>query len=109
MNREFAHDENIKPGGMVLRETLQQLLSDPSGRLKQCKLGTIINSQDSETKAIFIEALKSDASTMSLVRALKEEGIFLSREYLGEKRSNCFRGDGASCCLISIDKAKDTK
>lgn len=100
--------EIIKPGDIVLRETLEQLLS-PKGKSKMCKLGTIITSQDSDTKTVFIEALKSNTSTIGLVRALKEEGIFISREYLGEKRMNCFRNDSPMCCLNSQEAAKETE
>lgn len=92
----------------MLRDALRQLIEDPSGKSKDCKLGKIIASQDKETIEIFLEALKSEASTMSLVRALKSEGISLSREYLGEKRSRCFKEGNPNCCLNAIDN-KDAK
>lgn len=89
----------------MLRDALRQLIDDPSGRAKDCKLGKIISSQDEETAEIFIEALKSSASTMGLVRALKSEGIAISREYLGEKRARCFKEPGnANCCLSAVER-----
>lgn len=94
----------------MLSDSLQKLMKSPTGTGKDCKLGTIINSLDKETSAILTEALSSNASTMGLVRALKEEGIYLSREYLGEKRTQCFKSSGSNaCCLNSVDKKEKNK
>lgn len=82
----------------MLRDSLQKLIESP-GRERDCKIGNIIKSLDEETAIVLVEALKSNASTMGLVRALKDEGIHLSREYLGEKRNSCFKSDSSSCCL----------
>ncbi len=82
----------------MLRDSLQKLIDNP-GRERECKLGNIIKSLDDETAIILVNALRSDASTMGLVRALKDEGLPVSREYLGEKRNTCFRGGSQSCCL----------
>ena len=90
----------------MLRDSLKQLIQDPEGRSRECKLGKIIQSQDAETSEIMIEALLSNASTMGIVRALGAEGINLSREYLGEKRATCFKNPEAAekCCLNNQTK-----
>jgi hypothetical protein len=85
----------------MLKDSLKQLIKDPDGKSRDCKLGKIILSQDEETAEVMIEALLSNASTMGIVRALGAEGINLSREYLGEKRATCFKNPEAAekCCL----------
>jgi hypothetical protein len=94
----------------MLRDSLQKLMNNPHGSGRECKIGNIINSLDKETAKILIDALKSDASTMGLVRALKDEGLPVSREYLGEKRNECFKGEGNSkCCLQQISQEGKTK
>lgn len=90
----------------MLRDSLQKLIDNP-GRERDCKLGNIINSLDDETAVMLVEALKSDASTMGIVRALKDEGLPLSREYLGEKRNTCFKSGSPSCCLAAGVKSKE--
>lgn len=86
----------------MLRDSLQKLIDNP-GRERDCKLGNIINSLDKETAVMLVEALKSDASTMGIVRALKDEGLPVSREYLGEKRNTCFKGGSQNCCLAETE------
>lgn len=105
------HDSDIsRQRENMLSDSLQKLMKSPTGTGKDCKLGTIINSLDKETSEILAEALSSNASTMGLVRALKDEGIYVSREYLGEKRTQCFKGSGTSaCCLNSVDKKEKNK
>ena len=90
----------------MLKDALQQLLKDPEGKAKECKLGKIIASQDSDTAELLIEALAGEASTMGLVRTLGAEGINLSREYLGEKRATCFKNpeSAKNCCLANRTK-----
>lgn len=92
----------------MLRDSLQKLIDNP-GREKECKLGNIIRSLDSETAIILVEALKSDASTMGLVRALKDEGLPVSREYLGEKRNTCFKNGSSGCCLAQGVELKEKR
>jgi hypothetical protein len=100
--------DNSRKRGNMLRDSLQKLIDSP-GRERDCKLGNIIKSLDGETAAILVEALKSDASTMGLVRALKDEGIPVSREYLGEKRNTCFKAGGAGCCLAQNAESKEKR
>ena len=112
-NTTYKNDhnsDNSRQRETMLSDSLQKLMKSPTGTGRDCKLGTIINSLDKETSEILIEALSSNASTMGLVRALKDEGIYLSREYLGEKRTQCFKGSGSSaCCLNSADKKEKNK
>lgn len=83
----------------MLKDALSSLITNQS-KQQQCKLGKLICSLDDEESELLIGALKSEVSTMSLIRTLKSEGINLSREYLGEKR-NCFKNseDSKTCCI----------
>ena len=83
----------------MLKDALSSLISNQS-KQQQCKLGKILCSLDPEESQLLVDALKSNISTMSLIRTLKSEGINLSREYLGEKR-NCFKNNEESktCCM----------
>lgn len=94
----------------MLKDALQQLLKDPEGKSRECKLGKIIASQDEETAVLLVEALAGEASTMGLVRTLGAEGINLSREYLGEKRATCFKNpeSAKNCCLFNKDTDKES-
>ncbi len=89
----------------MLKDALSNLIEKAeSGRPKECKICKIVNEQDSETAEIIIKTFQSDASTMSIVRALNSEGINLSREYLGEKRKVCFKDPNSYCALMSNKK-----
>lgn len=92
----------------MLRDSLQKLIDNPV-REKECKLGNIIKSLDDETAMMLVETLKSTASTMSIVRALKDAGLPVSREYLGEKRNTCFKGDNTTCCLAAGIESKEKR
>lgn len=92
----------------MLKDSLQKLIDNP-GRERDCKLGNIINSLDKDTATILVDALKSDASTMGIVRALKDEGLPVSREYLGEKRNTCFKAGSPSCCLTQTETKTEVK
>ena len=95
-------------GEPMLRDSLQNLINNP-GRKWDCKLGGIINSLDEETAETLVQALCSNTSTMGLVRALKDDGIPISREYLGEKRNTCFKGGSSNCCLQQSDSKEKSK
>ena len=92
----------------MLKDSLQKLIDNP-GRERDCKLGNIIKSLDKDTATILVDALKSDASTMGIVRALKDEGLPVSREYLGEKRNTCFKAGSPSCCLTQTEAKTEVK
>lgn len=82
----------------MLKDALTGLIEKAeSGKTKECKLCGVISSQDAETSDIIIKALQSQASTMSIVRALNAEGINVSREYVGERRKVCFRNPDSKC------------
>jgi hypothetical protein len=75
------------------------------GSVKLCKIGEIYTSMDSETRKAFELAMKSDATTMDICRALKAEGISVGREYLGAKR-RCFKNGDPMCCLNAKDSVQ---
>ena len=85
----------------MLKDALGKLLESQNSK-QECKLGRIIADLDSDTAQALVEALKSDVSTMSLIRALASEGIPIGREFLALKRNNCFKNpDTANLCCIS--------
>jgi hypothetical protein len=92
----------------MLKDTLKELIAKPDNTFDNCKLGSIINSQDKETQKVLVDALSGDISTMSLIRALNAEGIKLSREYLGTKRAGCFKNENGSnsCCMNNKPESK---
>lgn len=87
-----------KAGETMLKDALNGLIEKAeSGKTRDCKLCSVIASQDKETSQIIVKALQSNASTMSIVRAMNAEGILISREYVGERRRVCFRTPDSKC------------
>ncbi|MFM9026821.1 MAG: hypothetical protein ACKOQ6_02355 [Bacteroidota bacterium] len=87
----------------MLKESLQDLIKNQRNpRSRDCKVGKIICSQDEETQELLIQTLRGDEMpTTSIVRLLKSEGLPVSREFLGAKRSECFRAEmvPSDCCI----------
>lgn len=83
----------------MLKDALNSLKAT-QGKQQLCKLGRLVLDLEDEESQLLIDILRSDVSTMNLVRTLKSEGISLSREFLGEKR-NCFKDDdeARTCCI----------
>lgn len=83
----------------MLKDALNSLKAT-QGKQQLCKLGKLVLDLDDEESQLLVDILRSDVSTMNLVRTLKSEGISLSREFLGEKR-NCFKDDdeARTCCI----------
>lgn len=83
----------------MLRDALTDLMKNSGG--DKCKLGKVISDLDSETAEILRAALRSDLATTVLCRTLNNEGIKISREFLGQQRRQCFLSpEGAQrCCM----------
>lgn len=83
----------------MLKDALNSLKAT-QGKQQLCKLGRLVIDLEDEESQLLVDILRSDVSTMNLVRTLKSEGISLSREFLGEKR-NCFKDDdeARTCCI----------
>lgn len=83
----------------MLKDALNSLKAT-QGKQQLCKLGKLVIDLEDEESQLLVDILRSDVSTMNLVRTLKSEGISLSREFLGEKR-NCFKDDdeARTCCI----------
>jgi alkylhydroperoxidase/carboxymuconolactone decarboxylase family protein YurZ len=82
---------------MGLKDSLQQLISDVEYQ-KYCKFGSIYMSLDQETRELLAVALRGDAPTLQITKALNSDGIDVRREHVGEKRA-CFTSDNPNCCL----------
>ena len=84
----------------MLKDVLKGMAS--GGSVKLCKIGDIYQSMDKETQEAFVMAMRSDATTMDICRALKADGISVGREFLGSKR-RCFKTNDPTCCLYVKD------
>lgn len=94
-------DSRIFSGeGRMLKDVLQNMAKGNS--VKLCKIGDIYQSMDKDTQEAFTMAMRSDATTMDICRALKAEGISVGREFLGSKR-RCFKMGDPTCCLNEKD------
>jgi len=101
----LSTQDTSRQGNQMLKDALSNLIEKAeSGRPKECKICKIVNEQDAETAELIVKTFQSNASTMSIVRALNSEGINLSREYLGEKRKVCFKDPNSNCGLIKNNK-----
>jgi len=83
-------------GGNVLRDILNNMANGVSQKF--CKFGDIYMNLDKDTQEALSAAMQSEASTMSLCKALKDEGYPIGREHLGAKRE-CFKTRTDSCCI----------
>ena len=94
----------------MLKDALGKLLETQNSR-QDCKLGRIVSGLDGDTADALLQVLKSDITTMSLVRTLNSEGISIGREFLGEKRNTCLKDPEAAktCCLRNQIGAKNGK
>ena len=83
----------------MLKDALNSLKAT-QGKQQLCKLGKLVLDLEDEESRLLVDILRSDVSTMNLVRTLKSEGISLSREFLGEKRK-CFKDEdeARTCCI----------
>jgi hypothetical protein len=65
-----------------------------------CRIGEIHKQLDPETAQALLNALRSAASTSAIHKAIKDEGLPLSRHTLNQKRK-CFRPptDGECLCF----------
>ncbi len=87
-----SHDQT-RP---ALFEKLNKLAS--STTIAPCRIGEIYAQLDKETGDALIRALQSGAPTMSIHRAIREEGFALSRDTLTTHRK-CFRSPTDTACL----------
>ena len=65
----------------MLKDALNSLKAT-QGKQQLCKLGRLVIDLEDEESQLLIDILRSDVSTMNLVRTLKSEGISLSRDFL---------------------------
>lgn len=83
----------------MLKDVLNSMAKGHS--VKLCKIGEIYQSMDKETQEALEMAMKSDATTMDICRALKAEGMSVGREFLATKRL-CFKTGDPTCCLNNL-------
>jgi hypothetical protein len=65
-----------------------------------CSIGQSMSSMDKETLDAFIKAMKSGASSIQIMKILKEEGIgSFGMTHLRDKRRECFKEDSECFCI----------
>jgi hypothetical protein len=80
----------------TLKDALQNAMLGKANKL--CKIGSIIKSLDTETADALITAMASDATTVSISRALAAHGSSVGRDVVGAKR-DCFKNCLSQCCI----------
>jgi hypothetical protein len=86
-----SHDQT----GSSLSSKLNSLVAASSSA--PCRIGEIHAQLDKETGDALIRALQSPATTMSIHRAIREEGFSLSRGTLTDHRK-CFQSPSDADC-----------
>jgi hypothetical protein len=80
----------------TLKDALFSAMTGKENKL--CKIGSIIKSLDSDTADALIAAMASDATTVSISRALAAHGSSVGRDVVGAKR-DCFKNCSSQCCI----------
>jgi len=94
-------DNTYNTGGFLVETSALRdaLLQAAKGNAKKhCKIGSIIKSLEKETSDALIVAMASDATTMSIARALAANNLPVGRDVVGTKRE-CFRNPDSPCCI----------
>jgi hypothetical protein len=97
---------NKKVGTVVLKDELLNLSKGQGRRL--CKIGAIVESLDDETAEALTAAMTSNASTMSITKALAANGNSIGRDVLAVKRE-CFKSPNDQCCISEKIKTLTNK
>lgn len=79
-----------------LSERLKTLTTQSVGLSAPCPVGRIATLMDEETKQAFFQAMKSEAATMAIHKALAAEGIGIARNALAKHRQ-CFKDKQHEC------------
>jgi hypothetical protein len=78
----------------MLKESLESLLEPDE---PDCRVGRMMSEFDEETKAVFIEVMKSQAASRQISIELRKEGIVVDRATIGTAR-HCFKGTAECVC-----------
>lgn len=81
-----------------LTNQLKVIAKKSIGNSASCPLGRIIRKLDEETRQALVEALRSEATTMDIAKALKSEGLAIARQNISKKRE-CFTSPSDKNCL----------
>jgi hypothetical protein len=79
-----------------LTERLKTLSAQSVGLTAPCPVGRISALMDDETRQAFFQAMKSEAKTMAIHKALAAEQIGIARKALSDHRQ-CFRDKQHEC------------
>ena len=83
--------------GKSLLSQLKNITETSVGASAACPLGRIARKLDDETRDALFSALRSEATTMDIHKALKQEGIAIARQNLGKQRQ-CFTSPNDKNC-----------
>jgi hypothetical protein len=83
----------------MLKDKLIAVSNDENNRTL-CSLGQSMTSMDKETLTAFVKAMKSNASSIQIMKILKEEGLgSFSMTHLRDKRRQCFMENSECFCI----------
>lgn len=83
----------------MLKDALQKLKKDAGPDKKFCGIARAFEGMDDETREIFLEVMNGPAFTTDIAKALRADGIPISRDTLSRKRK-CFKKENAECCML---------
>lgn len=94
--------------GKTLLSQLKAITETSVGESAACPLGRIMRKLDDETREALVTALRSEASTMDIYKALSEEGFAIARQNIAKKRE-CFTSPGDGKCLCYPNNTENMK
>jgi hypothetical protein len=80
-----------------LLSQLKTITETSVGNGAPCPLGRVAQKLDEETRDALIKALRSEATTKDIHKALKQEGISIARQNIGKQRQ-CFTAPNDKQC-----------
>lgn len=92
----------------TLLSQLKVIAEKSVGEGAGCPLGRIMHKLDEETRQALVGALRSEASTMDIFKALQNEGFAIARQNIGNKRE-CFTSPNDKNCLCYPNNTETIK
>lgn len=91
-----------------LTEQLKVIAEKSVGQGAGCPLGRIMHKLDEETRQALVYALRSEATTMDIFKALQNEGFAIARQNISKKRE-CFISPKDKNCLCLPNNTETIK
>lgn len=94
--------------GKNLLSQLKVIAENSIGESAACPLGRVMRKLDDETRQALVQAVRSEAPTIAIFKALQEEGFSIARQNIANKRS-CFTTPGDKNCLCYPNNTETIK